>query len=117
MQIIITENQNYLIRRVQQFIEIVEKRIDDYEMSEDNAWWCRNDNPNSFYESFEDRCIEEFINQNWDFFHNHSWDFFHDDSDKGGANMDISLLNNIVEENYGNYIRNMFVRKCDQSRW
>ena len=117
MRIIITENQKYLIRRVQQFIEIVEKRIDDYEMSEDNAWWCRNDNPNSFYESFEERCIEEFINQNWDFFHNHSWDFFHDDSDKGGANMDISLLNKIVEKNYGNYIRNMFVRKCDQSRW
>ncbi len=27
MKIIITENQNYLLRRVQQFIEIVEKRI------------------------------------------------------------------------------------------
>ena len=109
MKIIITENQNYLLRRVQQFIEIVEKRIDDYEMSEDNAWWCRNDNPNSFYESFEENCIYEFIGQNWD--------FFHDDSDKGGANMDITLLNNIVENNYGNYIRNMFVRKCDQSHW
>ena len=109
MKIIITENQNYLLRRVQQFIEIVEGRIVYYEMSEDNDYWCRNDNPNSFYEGFEDRCVDEFINQNWD--------FFHDDSDKGGANMDINLLNNIVEENYGNYIRNMFVRKCDQSHW
>ena len=109
MQIIITENQNYLIRRVQQFIEIVEKRIDYLEMSEDNAWWCRNYNPNLFYESFEDYCIGEFIDKNWD--------FFHDDSDRGGANMDISLLNNIVKENYGNYIRNLFVRKCNHSRW
>jgi hypothetical protein len=109
MKIIITENQNYLIRRVQQFIEIVEKRIDDYEMSEDNAYWCRNDNPNSFYKSFEDRCVDEFIDKNWD--------FFHDDSDRGGAYMDISLLNNIVKENYGNYIRNLFVRKCNHSRW
>jgi len=109
MKIIITENQNYLLRRIQEFVEVVEKRIDDYEMSEDNAWWCRNNNLNSFYESFVDRCTEEFISQNWD--------FFHDDSDRGGSNMDISLLNKIVEENYGNYIRNMFVRKCGQSRW
>jgi len=109
MKIIITENQNYLLRRIQQFIEIVERRIVYYEMSEDNAWWCRNDNPNSFYESFEENCIEEFIIQNWY--------FFHDDSDKGGANMDISLLNKIVEENYGNYIRNLFVRKCNHSRY
>ena len=105
MQIIITENQNYLIRRVQQFIEIVETRIDDHEMSEDNAWWCRNNNPNSFYESFENRCVDEFIDQNWDFFRD-DW-----------ANMDISLLKKIVEENYGNYIRNLFVRKCNHSRY
>ena len=105
MKIIITENQNYLLRRVQQFIEIVETRIDDHEMSEDNAWWCRNNNPNSFYESFENRCVDEFIDQNWDFFRD-DW-----------ANMDISLLKKIVEENYGNYIRNLFVRKCNQSRW
>ena len=105
MKIIITENQNYLIRRLQQFIEIVERRIVYYEMSEDNAWWCCNDNPNSFYESFKDRCTDDFIDKNWDFFHD-DW-----------ANMDINLLNNIVEENYGNYIRNMFVRKCNQSRW
>jgi hypothetical protein len=31
--------------------------------------------------------------------------------------MDISLLNKIVEENYGNYIRNLFVRKCNKSRY
>ena len=113
MKIIITENQNYLIRRVQQFIEIVEGQIYEFESAEDyrhyGTWWCHNNNPDTFFENIVDRSIEEFINKNWDFFHNHS--------DKGGANMDISLLNNIVEENYGNYIRNMFVRKCDQSRW
>ena len=105
MKIIITENQNYLLRRIQQFIEIVERRIVYYEMSEDNAWWCRNDNPTSFYESFENRCVDEFIDQNWDFFRD-DW-----------ANMDISLLKKIVEENYGNYIRNLFVRKCNHSRY
>jgi hypothetical protein len=109
MKIIITENQNYLIRRVQQFIEIVEKRIDDYEMSEDNAWWCRNNGPYSFYDGFVDRCIDEFMNQNWE--------FFDDESEKGGANMNISILNKVVGENYGNYIRDMFVRKCNHSRW
>jgi hypothetical protein len=110
MKIIITENQNYLIRRIQQFIEIVEKRIDALEITlEHMPWWCRNNNLSSFYESFVENCIYEFIGQNWD--------FFHDDSDRGGANMDITLLNNIVENNYGNYIRNLFVRKCNQSRW
>jgi hypothetical protein len=31
--------------------------------------------------------------------------------------MDLSMLYKIVENDYGNYIRNMFVRKCGQSRW
>jgi len=112
MKIIITENQNYLIRRVQQFIEIVEDQIEGYELNEDGAWWCKHNNPDTFFENLVDRSIEEFISQNWDFFRD-DW-----------ANMDNlvsiisgSLLKKIVEENYGNYIRNMFVRKCDQSHW
>jgi hypothetical protein len=108
MKIIITENQNYLLRRIQQFIEIVEDMINEYEL-QDNPWWCYNNDPHSFVGDLTDRAIDRFINQNWD--------FFHDDSDRGGANMDISILHKIVEENYGNYIRNMFVRKCGQSRW
>jgi hypothetical protein len=109
MRIIITENQNYLLRRLHQFIGIVEDIIDEYEL-QDNPWWCSAYfNPNIFLETLIDRSIDEFINQNWD--------FFHDDSDSGGANMDISLLNNIFEENYGNYIKNLWVRKCGQSRW
>ena len=109
MKYIITENQNFLRRRILRFIDIVEEQIEGYEQHEHNPWWCRTYNPESFLENLIDRSIEIFIDENWD--------FFHDDSYKGGANMDISLLNNIVEQNYGNYIRNMFVRKCDQSRW
>jgi len=109
MKIIITENQNYVLRRLQEFIEVVEDMINVYEL-QDNPWWCSAFySPNIFLETLIDKSIEEFINQNWD--------FFHDDSEKGGANMDISLLNKIVEENYGNYIRNLYVRKCDKSRW
>ena len=52
---------------------------------------------------------EEFIFNNWD--------FFHDTSEKGGANMDITMLDKIVEEKYGNHIRNLFVRKCGKARW
>ena len=48
--------------------------------------------------------IEEFIDKNWD--------FFHDNSETGGSDMDISILNKIIEQNYGNYIRNLWVRKC-----
>jgi serine protease inhibitor len=109
MKIIITENQNYILRRLQQFVEVVEQRIDDYEMSEQNAWWCRNNGPYSFLDTFAEQCIEDFTVRNWD--------FFRDESDKGGSDMDLSLLNKVVEENYGNYIKNMFVRMCDKSHW
>jgi len=109
MRIIITENQNYLLRRIQQFIEVSEDIIDEYDL-QDIPWWCSaNYNPHRFLDVITDKSIEEFINQNWD--------FFHDDSDRGGANMDISLLNKIFEENYGNYVRNIYVRKCGQSRY
>jgi hypothetical protein len=103
MKIIITENQNYVLRRIQQFIDIVESHIETFE-EHGGGWWCRNHNPDSFLQAVMDEVIEDFISKNWD--------FFHDNSEKGGANMDIRLLNNIVEENYGNYIRNLFVRKC-----
>jgi len=109
MKIIITENQNYLIRRLQQFIDIVEDQIEGYELNEDGAWWCRNNSPYAFYDDLVGRSIEEFVNQNWN--------FFHDTSEKGGSEMDISMLNKIVEENYGNYIRNLFTRKCSVSRF
>jgi hypothetical protein len=110
MRIIITENQNYLLRRLQQFIEIVEEQIEGYELNEDNPWWCSAIyTPEKFLEIITDRTIDDFIENNWD--------FFHDDTDRGGANMDISILNKIVDQNYGNYIRNLWVRKCGRSRF
>lgn len=109
MKYIITENQKYLIRRIQQFIEIVEEQIEGYEQNSDDAWWCSVFNPHTFLDNLTDRSIEEFINQNWD--------FFHDGSERGGSNMDISVLNRIVEDDYGNYIRNLFVRKCNHGRY
>ena len=109
MKIIITENQKYILRRLQQFIEVSEDIINQYEL-QDNPWWCHHfSNPDRFLNELINDSIEEFINQNWD--------FFHDDSDRGGANMDITMLNKIFEENYGNYIRNLYVRKCNYSRF
>jgi hypothetical protein len=109
MKIIITENQLFLIRRLQQFVDLVEDQIDGYERNEDGAWWCKYNTPDSFLENFRDRCIEEFVNNNWE--------FFHDNSENGGSNMDISLLYNIVDQDYGNYIKNLFVRKCNYYRY
>ena len=109
MKIIITENQNYLLRRVQQFIDIVEVQIEGYELNADRSWWCRHHTVDTFFENLMEYSIQEFISQNWN--------FFHDNSETGGSDMDISMLNNIVEKNYGNYIRNLFVRKCNKSRW
>lgn len=110
MKIIITENQNYVLRRLQQFIDIVEDQIEGYEQHVgDGSWWCRTYNPETFLDNLRDRSIEIFTDENWEFFHN--------DSENGGSNMDIGILYRIVEDNYGNYIRNLFVRKCGQSRF
>ena len=109
MKVIITENQLFIFRRIQEFIDIVEKQIKGYEKQEDNPWWCRNNNPEDFLQNLKNRSIEIFIDENWN--------FFHDNSETGGANMDISVLNDIVYREYGNYIRNLFVRKCGYSRF
>lgn len=105
MKILITENQHFLLRRIQNFIDIVEEQIEGYERNANNAWWCNYNTPDTFLDQIRDRSIEEFVNSNWH--------FFHDDSEKGGANMDISLISNIVDQEYGNRIKNLFVRKCN----
>jgi len=108
MKIIITENQNYVLRRLQQFIEIVEDRIKEYGR-EDNPWWCSAFyTPDIFFNSFSSSSIEDFINQNWE--------FFHDDSEMGGSDMDISILDDIIENNYGNHLRNLWVSRCQTKR-
>ena len=109
MKIIITENQHFLLRRIQNFIDIVEEQIEGYERNIDGAWWCKYNTPDTFLDQVKDRSIEEFVNSNWD--------FFHDNTEKGGSDMDISLITNIVEQEYGNYIKNLFVRKCNKSRF
>jgi hypothetical protein len=109
MKVIITENQLFIFRRIQEFIDIVEKQIKGYEKQEDNPWWCKHNNPESFFDNLKGRSIEIFVDQNWD--------FFHDDSETGGSNMDTQILYDIVNKEYGNYIRNLFVRKCGYSRF
>jgi len=114
MKIIITENQNnnlrrYVLRRINQFVEIVEDQIDGYERNEDNPWWCKTYNPETFLDNLRDRSIEIFVDENWH--------FFHDNTENGGSDMDLSVLYKLVDENYGNYVRNLYVRKCNQSRF
>ena len=109
MKVIITENQLFIFRRIQEFIDIVEDQIKGYEKKGDNAWWCKHNNPESFFDNLKGRSIEIFVDQNWD--------FFHDDSETGGSNMDTQILYDIVNKEYGNYIRNLFVRKCGYSRF
>ena len=109
MKILVTENQNYILRRLQQFIDIVEDQIEGYEQHHANSWWCSVFNPETFLDNLKDRSIEEFVNENWE--------FFHDDSEIGGANIDVVILYDIVNQKYGNYIKNLFVRKCNYSRF
>lgn len=109
MKILVTENQNYILRRLQQFIDIVEDQIEGYEQHQDNAWWCKGESPKSFLQNLKGRCVEEFISQNWE--------FFHDASEKGGANIDVVILYDIINQEYGNYVKNLFVRKCNYSEF
>lgn len=109
MKILVTENQNYILRRLQQFIDIVEDQIEGYEQHHDDAWWCSVFNPETFLDNLKDRSIEEFVNENWE--------FFHDDSEVGGANIDVVILYDIVNQEYGNYIKNLFIRKCNYFRF
>jgi hypothetical protein len=103
MKIIITESQNYILRRMQQLNDIVENEINLFKINENpilNHYWCKEyKSADDFFKEKCDLSIHEFISQNWNFLHS-------------GSDEDISMLNKIVEENYGNYIRNMFVRKC-----
>jgi len=106
MKIIITESQNYILRRMQQLNDIVENEINLFKINENpilNHYWCKEyKSADDFFEMVSELSVGEFIRNNWDFFHpekNKSLDGFH-------------FLNKLVEENYGNYIRNMFVRKC-----
>ena len=53
MKILVTENQNYILRRLQQFIDIVEDQIEGYEQHQDNAWWCKGESPKSFLQNLK----------------------------------------------------------------
>lgn len=109
MKIIISENQHFFLRRYSQFIGIVEEQYEGYERVPDNMryWWCENNTPEGFLEDFAERCVNVFIDENFDFFH----------GEGPGADMDIRFLYRFIKENYGNDIMNLFVRKCDHSRF
>ena len=103
MKIIITESQNYILRRMQQLNDIVENEINLFKINENpilNHYWCKEyKSADNFFKEKCELSIHEFISQNWNFLHS-------------GSDEDIIMLNKLVEEKYGNYIRNMFVRKC-----
>jgi len=106
MKIIITESQNYILRRIQQLNDIVEKQINLFKINENpilNNYWCKEyKSADSFFKEVSELSVGEFISNNWDFFNpekNKSLDGFH-------------FLNKLVEENYGNYIRTLFHSKC-----
>jgi len=106
MKIIITESQNYILRRIQQLNDIVEKQINLFKINENpilNNYWCKEyKSADDFFEMVSELSVGEFISNNWDFFNpekNKSLDGFH-------------FLNKLVEENYGNYIRTLFHSKC-----
>lgn len=109
MKIIITENQNYLLRRLQQLNDIAESEINIFEKLPDNpilnGYWCKQYNSaDNFFKEVCESSVEKFIEHNWDFFKNKSYE----DKVSDG----FHFLNKLVEENYGHYIRILYHRKC-----
>ena len=112
MKIIITENQNYVLRRIQQLNDIVKSEINDFENA-DKTWWCREFNSSDkFFQEVFELSVQEFINYNWDFFHDEVNPLLDNDNYSKESLDSFNLLNKIVEENYGNYIRILYHRKC-----
>lgn len=107
MKYIISENQHFFLRRYHQFVEIVEEQYEYFEKDSDDSWWCRNNTPESFLNDFAERCVNIFIDENFNFFH----------GEGEGSDMDISFLFRFIKENYGNDVMNLFVRKCNYSRF
>ena len=108
MKIIITESQNYILRRIQQLNDIVENEINLFKINENpilNGYWCKEyKSADNFFKEVCESSVEKFIEHNWDFFHNKSYE----DKVSDG----FHFLNKFVEENYGHYIRILYHRKC-----
>ena len=105
MKILITENQRHLLRLVGHFSEIVEEQIEGYKLQQKgNLFWCKYYDKDGFVDNVLNRSVEELIDQNWH--------FFHDDTEKGGATMDLDLLFDYGVENYADQIVDVYKLKC-----
>lgn len=104
MKILITENQKHLLRLVGHFSEILDNEFNDYVYNK-NTYFCRvYGTPEEFANNTIYRSIETLAEENWD--------FFHDPSEKGGANIKLTLLVDYAEEKYKGKFINLFNRKC-----
>lgn len=104
MKILITENQRHLLRLVSFFSELVEEQIESYDLYDRDFVWCRYYNEYSFVDNVLNRSVEDLIDNNWH--------FFHDDTEKGGATMDLDLLFDYGRKNYADQIVDVYRRKC-----
>ena len=105
MKILITENQRHLLRLIGRFSEIVEEQIGRYKLQKgEDLFWCKYYDKDSFVDHVLNRSIEELIDD--------QWHFFHDDTEKGGATMDLDLLFDYGVENYADQIVDVYKLKC-----
>lgn len=108
MKIIITENQNFLLRRINSLINIVEDVISSYETTHN---WC------SYYKNSDD-FVESIIRTSVREFYEEYETFFTNTTGNGGSKIDVySFVDRIITENYENYLRNIYVRQCNSSRY
>lgn len=106
MKILITENQRHLLRLVGHFSEILDNVFNDY-VKNKTAHFCRvYGSPEEFANNAIYWSIETLAEENWD--------FFHDPSEKGGADMKLTLLVDYAEENYKGKFIKLFKHRCEK---
>jgi hypothetical protein len=99
------DSQNFFIRRLPSIINYVELDIEDVESQEMSHRMCSYYTIDSFVYSFVQTAMDKFADDNVQFFNDRDGMVRFTDEEK-------EFFVNIINKNYGNYLRNLYVRLC-----
>jgi sugar-specific transcriptional regulator TrmB len=108
MKIIITEEQNFIIRRINDINELIEEIIDEYE--NESTSWCNYYDMNSFVSAISYATYSGFLEKYKTYY---GLESHYPNQVKNELKEKTNIfIKNLVETNYGNHLRNLYVRKC-----
>lgn len=99
------DSQNFFIRRLPSIINYVELDIEEVESDENVHNMCSYYTIDSFVYSFVQTTMDKFADDNVRFFNDRDGMVRFTDEEK-------EFFVNIINKNYGNYLRNLYVRLC-----